>query len=72
MGKLIIIEGTDGSGKQTQTELLYKKLCEIKGEENIKNNFHRLKELDKSLHEKDKTFFYTDFVVEKVIKYGNS
>ena len=36
MGKLIIIEGTDGSGKQTQTELLYKKLCEIKGEENIK------------------------------------
>ena len=30
------------------------------------------KELDKSLHEKDKTFFYTDFVVEKVIKYGNS
>ena len=30
MGKLIIIEGTDGSGKQTQTELLYKKLKEIK------------------------------------------
>lgn len=27
MGKLIIIEGTDGSGKQTQTELLYQKLC---------------------------------------------
>ena len=26
MGKLIIIEGTDGSGKQTQTELLCKKL----------------------------------------------
>ncbi len=26
MGKLIIIEGTDGSGKQTQTELLYEKL----------------------------------------------
>jgi dTMP kinase len=25
-GKLIIIEGTDGSGKRTQTELLYKKL----------------------------------------------
>jgi len=35
MGKLIIIEGTDGSGKQTQTELLYKKLCEIKGEEKL-------------------------------------
>lgn len=36
MGKLIIIEGTDGSGKQTQTELLFKKLCELKGEKNIK------------------------------------
>ena len=48
------------------------KLESIEAEENIKNNFHRLKELDKSLHEKDKTFFYTDFVVEKVIKYGNS
>lgn len=32
MGKLIIIEGTDGSGKQTQTELIYKKLKE----ENLK------------------------------------
>ncbi len=31
MGKLIIIEGTDGSGKQTQTGLLYKKLCIKKG-----------------------------------------
>ncbi|RRD40340.1 thymidylate kinase [Leptotrichia sp. OH3620_COT-345] len=36
MGKLIIIEGTDGSGKQTQTALLYEKLCEIKGKKNIK------------------------------------
>ena len=36
MGKLIIIEGTDGSGKQTQTELLYKKLKEIKGESKVK------------------------------------
>ena len=36
MGKLIIIEGTDGSGKQTQTELLYKKLCKLKGKEKIK------------------------------------
>ena len=36
MGKLIIIEGTDGSGKQTQTELLCKKLKEIKGENNVK------------------------------------
>ena len=36
MGKLIIIEGTDGSGKQTQTGLLYEKLCEIKGREKVK------------------------------------
>ena len=36
MGKLIIIEGTDGSGKQTQTGLLYEKLCEIKGRERVK------------------------------------
>lgn len=36
MGKLIIIEGTDGSGKQTQTELLYKKMKKIKGEDKIK------------------------------------
>ena len=28
MGKLIIIEGSDGSGKETQTNLLYKKLKE--------------------------------------------
>ena len=36
MGKLIIVEGTDGSGKQTQTELLCKKLKEIKGEGQVK------------------------------------
>ena len=36
MGKLIIVEGTDGSGKQTQTELLCKKLKEIKGEGKVK------------------------------------
>lgn len=34
--------------------------------------FERLERLDKELHKKDKTFFYTDFVVEKVIKNGNS
>lgn len=28
MGKLIVIEGTDSSGKQTQTEILYKALAE--------------------------------------------
>lgn len=36
MGKLIIIEGTDGSGKQTQTSLLYEKLCKEKGKENVR------------------------------------
>ena len=34
--------------------------------------FERMKELDSRLHKKDMTFFYTDFVVEKVIKYGNN
>lgn len=33
--------------------------------------YERMKELDRKLHEKDMTFFYTDFVVEKVIKNGN-
>lgn len=28
MGKLIVIEGTDASGKETQTKLLYEKLKE--------------------------------------------
>lgn len=35
-GKLIIIEGTDGSGKQTQSELLAKRLSEKIGENNVK------------------------------------
>ena len=39
---------------------------------NIGKNFQRMEEFDKRLHKKDKTFFYTDFVVEKVIKYGNN
>ncbi|WP_258454492.1 BtaA family protein [Pseudoleptotrichia goodfellowii] len=34
--------------------------------------FERSEMIDKKLHKKDKTFFYTDFVVEKVIKNGNS
>lgn len=42
-------------------------------EKNVKGKkYERMKELDKKLHEKDMTFFYTDFVVEKVIKNGNS
>lgn len=34
--------------------------------------FERMKELDSRLHKRDMTFFYTDFVVEKVIKNGNN
>ena len=36
-----------------------------------RKKYERMKELDRKLHEKDMTFFYTDFVVEKVIKNGN-
>ncbi len=41
-GKLIVIEGLDGSGKSTQEELLKKKLSEI----NIKVNFIKLPNYD--------------------------
>lgn len=41
-GKLIVIEGLDGSGKSTQEELLKKKLAEI----NIKVNFIKLPNYD--------------------------
>ena len=34
--------------------------------------FERMKEIDSRLHKRDMTFFYTDFVVEKVIKNGNN
>lgn len=33
MGKLIIIEGTDGSGKQTQAEMVYEKIALLKGKD---------------------------------------
>ena len=46
--------------------------CTENKKNNIEKNFQRMKEFDKKLHEKDKTFFYNDFVVEKVIKYGNN
>ena len=46
--------------------------CTENKKNNIGKNFQRMKEFDKKLHKKDKTFFYTDFVVEKVIKYGNN
>lgn len=48
-----------------------KENIKVEKSENTKK-FERISELDKKLHKKDKTFFYTDFVVEKVIKYGNS
>lgn len=42
-------------------------------EKNVdEKKFERMKELDSRLHKRDMTFFYTDFVVEKVIKNGNS
>ena len=37
-----------------------------------RKKFERMKELDSRLHKRDMTFFYTDFVVEKVIKNGNN
>ena len=54
--------------KKTDSEII------VTGKEiNVKGKkYERMKELDKKLHEKDMTFFYTDFVVEKVIKNGNS
>ncbi len=54
--------------KKTDSEIA------VTGKEiNVKGKkYERMKELDKKLHEKDMTFFYTDFVVEKVIKNGNS
>ena len=54
--------------KKTDSEIT------VTGKEiNVKEKkYERMKELDKKLHEKDMTFFYTDFVVEKVIKNGNS
>ena len=54
--------------KETDSEIM------VTGKEKNVNGkkYERMKELDRKLHEKDMTFFYTDFVVEKVIKNGNS
>ena len=41
MGKIIVIEGTDSSGKETQTKLLYervKKIAETMGMKTQKDN----------------------------------
>ena len=59
------------SAKLNYTENEMKENIENK-KNNIEKNFQRMEEFDKKLHKKDKTFFYTDFVVEKVIKYGNN
>ena len=54
--------------KKTDSEIAVNgKETNVNGEK-----YERMKELDRKLHEKDMTFFYTDFVVEKVIKNGNS
>ena len=59
-----------------RAKLVYWNLVVERNAELIKNGkekrFERLETADKELHKKDKTFFYTDFVVEKVIKNGNS
>ena len=54
--------------KETDSEIA------VNGKEKNVNRrkYERMKELDRKLHEKDMTFFYTDFIVEKVIKNGNS
>ena len=54
--------------KETDSEIVFTgKETNVNGKK-----YERMKELDRKLHEKDMTFFYTDFVVEKVIKNGNS
>ena len=63
--------------ERNSEKLDYKKtdseIAVIGKEKNVNGRkYERMKELDRKLHEKDMTFFYTDFVVEKVIKNGNS
>ena len=54
--------------KETDSEIA------VTGKETNVNGkkYERMKELDSRLHKRDMTFFYTDFVVEKVIKNGNN
>ena len=66
---LIVERNSEKLGyKETDSEIM------VTGKEKNVNGkkYERMKELDRKLHEKDMTFFYTDFVVEKVIKNGNS
>ena len=63
--------------ERNSEKLDYKKMdseIAVTGKETNVNGkkYERMKELDRKLHEKDMTFFYTDFVVEKVIKNGNN
>ena len=66
---LIVERNSEKLGyKETDSEIMVTgKETNVNGEK-----YERMKELDKKLHEKDMTFFYTDFVVEKVIKNGNN
>jgi len=66
---LIVERNSEKLGyKKTDSEIAVTgKETNVNGEK-----YERMKELDRKLHEKDMTFFYTDFVVEKVIKNGNS
>ena len=62
--------------ERNSEKLDYKKMdseIAVTGKETNVNGkkYERMKERDRKLHEKDMTFFYTDFVVEKVIKNGN-
>ena len=61
-------------GKAFSSHIAYEKYGRViaASEESFGKKYERMKELDRKLHEKDMTFFYTDFVVEKVIKNGNS
>ena len=66
---LIVERNSEKLGyKETDCEII------VNGKEKNVNGrkYERMKELDRKLHEKDMTFFYTDFVVEKVMKNGNS
>lgn len=36
-----------------------------------KGKYRRLSHIDSRLHKTDRTFFYTDFVIEKVVKDGH-
>lgn len=65
-----IYDAASSKGKIAYWNLIVPRNSEIKNFG--KGKFERLSPLDSVLHRRDKTFFYTDFVVEKVIKDDNS